>query len=515
MVVSVVPVRRALVSVSDKTGLVPFVTRLVSAGVEIVSSGGTARTLAEAGVPVRSVEDVTGSAEMLGGRVKTLHPRIHAGILADLDSAEHRSDLASHGIEPFQLVVSNLYPFRRTAQAPDASRRDIVEQIDIGGPAMVRAAAKNHAWVGIVTSPAQYDETAAAVESGGLPESLRLTLAKEAFFHTAAYDAAIVNWLEEGGELPHRSVLALERIEVLRYGENPHQLGARYREAHVASWWDGVVQHGGPPPSYLNLFDAAAAWEMAHDLGGAGAAAAVIVKHANPCGAAIGAELADVYQRAFECDQRSAFGGIVALSDIVDLATVERIEGAAQADVVIAPGYADGVVERLAARRRNTRVLEAPPPPTVGRLHHRQISGGWLIQEPYRFVSDEWDVVTARRPTDAEMADARFAWRVCGHTSSNAIVLAKDGTAWGIGAGQQNRVESGAIAVGKAAGRAHGGAFASDAFLPFPDGLDAARAAGVAVVVQPGGAIRDSEVISRADELGLAMLFTAERQFRH
>ncbi|HSJ28600.1 MAG TPA: bifunctional phosphoribosylaminoimidazolecarboxamide formyltransferase/IMP cyclohydrolase [Acidimicrobiia bacterium] len=514
MVVSKVEVRRALVSVSDKEGLVPFAARLVAAGVEIVSSGGTARALADAGLPVTAVEDVTGAPEMLGGRVKTLHPSIHGGILADRGSDEHMADLARHGIAAFQLVVSNLYPFRETVSSPGVSHAEAVEQIDIGGPAMVRAAAKNHAWVGIVTSPDQYDETAAAVESGGLDDALRLRLARQAFFHTASYDAAIVNWLEAGSELPARRVLALERADTLRYGENPHQRGARYREAHVPSWWDSVAQHQGLPLSYLNLFDAAAAWETVHDLARDGATAVVIVKHANPCGASVGSDLAEVYQRAFDCDPRSAFGGIVAFSHPVDAATVSRMEAAAQADVVIAPGYADGVIERLAARRKNTRVLEAPPPDS-SEFHLRQISGSWLLQDDYRFVADDWAVVTRRQPTDVELADARFAWRVCGRTSSNAIVLAKDGTAWGIGAGQQNRVESGSIAVSKAAGRAAGGAMASDAFFPFPDGLDAAREAGVSVVVQPGGALRDDEVIARADELELAMLFTGERQFRH
>ncbi len=511
---STIAVRRALVSVSDKTGLVPFVRRLVAAGVEVVSSGGTAAVLSESGIAVRSVEEVTGSPEMLGGRVKTLHPRIHGGILADLGSDAHRRDLDEHGIEPFQLVVTNLYPFRQTVATPDATRSDIVEQIDIGGPAMIRAAAKNHAWVGIVTSPTQYDETAAAVEAGGLSDELRTRLARAAFFHTASYDAAIVNWLEADDDLPERTVLALERAAVLRYGENPHQRGARYREAHLESWWDAVVQHQGLPLSYLNLFDAAAAWELVHDLAAAERHAVVIVKHANPCGVAVGDDLAETYQRAFDCDPRSAFGGIVALSGLVDAGTVARIEDAAQADVVIAPGYGDGVVARLAAKRRNTRVLEASAPSRL-LLHHRQIGGGWLVQDAYRFVNDEWRTVTRRQPTDREMADARFAWRVCGHTSSNAIVLARDGTAWGIGAGQQNRVEAGEVAVAKAGGRAAGGACASDAFFPFPDGLDAAQAAGVAVVVQPGGAQRDDEVIARADELGLAMVFTGERQFRH
>ena len=514
MAVSRIPVTRALVSVSDKTGLVDFVRRLIAAGVEIVSSGGTARALREGGLAVVDVAAVTGSPEILGGRVKTLHPRIHGGILADVGESSHRADLDAQGIEPFQLVVANLYPFQKTVADPSASESDIIEQIDIGGPAMVRAAAKNHAWVGVVTSPGQYEQVASAVEEGGLDLELRRTLARRAFFHTATYDAAIVEWLERGEDLPERSVLALERADVLRYGENPHQRGARYRQPGMDSWLDRIVQHQGLPLSYLNLFDAAAAWEMAHDLGRSGGAAVVIVKHANPCGAAIGDDLADVYRRAYECDSRSAFGGIVAFSHSVDEATVSQMEEAAQADVVIAPQYADGVVERLAAKRKNTRVLQAPPPEDSD-LHLRQIPGGWLLQDSYRFESAEWQVVTRRQPSEQELADARFAWRVCGYTTSNAIVVARDGTAWGIGAGQQNRVEAGSIAVEKAAGRATGGALASDAFFPFPDGLDAAIAAGVSVVVQPGGAIRDDDVIAAADEAGLAMLFTGERQFRH
>ncbi len=513
---STIEVVRALVSVYDKTGLEEFVRGLHQAGVEIVSSGGTAAAIVRSGVPVELVSEVTSSPEMLGGRVKTLHPRIHGGILADLGEADHRRDLADQGIAPFQLVVSNLYPFQQTAARQDATEADIIEQIDIGGPAMVRAAAKNHAWVAIATSPDQYDEVLAAIRAGGTDLELRRRLARAAFFHTAQYDAAIVNWLETD-RLPERIVVPLERAEVLRYGENPHQEGARYREAGVPAWWDEVLQHEGLPLSYLNLYDAGAAWEMVHDLAGPERRpAVVIVKHANPCGAAVAPDLATAYQLAYECDSRSAFGGIVAFSHAVDAAAVERIEAAAQADVIIAPGYGEGVVERIRGRRKNTRVLEAPAP-TTSPLHLRQVSGGWLVQDRYAFASEpqEWEVVTERKPTPQELADAAFAWRVCGHVTSNAIVLAKDGTAWGIGAGQQNRVESGELAISKANGRAEGGACASDAFFPFPDGVEMAARAGAAVVVQPGGAMRDDAVIQRADELGLAMVFTGERQFRH
>ena len=527
---------RALISVWDKTGVVAFATRLSDLGWEIVSSGGTAAALAEAGVPVLAVEDVTGSPEMLDGRVKTLHPRIHGGILADRSKPAHLASLDEHGIAAIDLVVCNLYPFR-SDPGP--------ELIDIGGPAMVRAAAKNHGddagGVGVVVDPADYEavlaELAASEGSGdaGLSAATRRRLARAAFAHTAAYDAAIVSWLDEpaadeareavrGADgspepaaLPPTVHLALERVDECRYGENPHHLGARYRPVGESTWWDHAYQHSGLALSYLNFFDADAAWRIVHDLGAAeGSSAVVIVKHANPCGAAAGDVLADVYQRAYDCDARSAFGGIVAFNQIVDLDTVERIEAAAQADLIIAPGYEDGVVERLEAKRRNTRVLEAPRPDEAG-LSLRQINGGWLVQSPHTFASapGDWQVVTERRPTEHEMADARFAWRVCGHVMSNAIVLARDRTAWGIGAGQQNRVESGQLAAAKADGRAAGGACASDAFYPFGDGIEAAAAAGVAVVVQPGGALRDDDVIARANDLGLAMLFTGERQFRH
>lgn len=509
--------RRALISVYDKTGVVDLAKGLVALGWEIVSSGGTARTLDEAGVVVTTVEDVTGSPEMLSDRVKTLHPRIHGGLLADLDLPEHRADLEAQGIEPFGLLVSNLYPFRSEPS---------IELIDIGGPAMVRAAAKNHAHVGVVVNPLHYGIVLAELrDSGALSATTRRRLARDAFAHTAAYDAAIVDWFDEvdaraasdAGEapsLPPTINLAIERVQDLRYGENPHQVGARYRQVGTTSWWDEVEQHSGLPLSYLNLYDAAAAWELVHDLGAAPAVA--IIKHANPSGVAVAPTLADAYQRAYECDERSAFGGIVALNQIVDRETVERMVAAAQADVVIAPGYADGVIEALVAKRKNTRLLTAPAP-TSDSLELRQISGGWLVQDAHHFAAprSDWEVVTRAEPTDQQWADAELAWRVCGHVKSNAIVLVKDGTAWGIGAGQQNRVESGEIAAKKAAGRAAGGACASDAFYPFPDGIEAAAEAGVAVVIQPGGAMRDDQVIARADELGLAMIFTGERHFLH
>ena len=502
--------RRALLSVFDKTGVPELAASLHDLGWELVSSGGTARVIADAGVPVTDVADYTGSPIMLGHRVVTLHPKIHGGILADRDDPEHQADLVANDIDPIDLVVANLYPF--TAEPG-------IEMIDIGGPTMVRAAAKNHAHVGVVVDPSEYDGVIAELRAeGSLSDATRRRLARAAFAHTATYDAAIVAWLDgavaEPETLPPTLHLSLERADILRYGENPHQQGARYRETGKSSWWDETTQHAGLAMSYLNLFDAAAAWSLVHAF--VERPAVAIIKHANPCGAAVGSELADTYQRAYECDSRSAFGGIVALNRVMDVATVERLEAAAQADVIIAPGYEDGVIDRIRDKRKSTRILEAPRP-GASALALRAIGGGWLAQTPYVFAADPeaWRVVTERHPTESELADAAFAWRVCGHVSSNAIVLAKDGTAWGIGAGQQNRVEAGQLAAAKADGRAKDGASASDAFYPFPDGIEAAAGAGVSVVIQPGGSVGDEAVIEKANELGLAMVFTGERQFGH
>jgi phosphoribosylaminoimidazolecarboxamide formyltransferase/IMP cyclohydrolase len=501
-------IKRALLSVYDKTGLIELAKGLRDLGVEVVSSGNTSAALEAAGIPVVRVEQVTGSPEMLDGRVKTLHPKIHGGLLADLGNESHRRDLDLHGILPFELVVSNLYPFE---ERPD------IETIDIGGPAMTRAAAKNHAWVTIVTSPDQYGPllTELHANDGTVGPELRRSFAQAAFARTAAYDAAIVQWLQHDELLPEHIVLALERTdETLRYGENPHQQGARYRRAGTASWWDDMVQHGGLALSYLNFYDTDAAWKLVHDLGDGPTCA--IIKHANPCGVAIDSTLASAYQRALECDERSAFGGIVALNRPIDAATAAKMVEGPQADVVIAPGYEAGAIDALRAKRKNTRLLEAPPP-GQDPLDFRQISGGFLIQDAHHFAStrNDWRVVTKVAPTPEQWRDVELAWRICGHVKSNAIVLVKDGQAVGIGAGQQNRVESGQIAAQKAAGRAQGGAAASDAFYPFEDGVEAAAAAGVAVVIQPGGSMRDEKIIERADELGLAMVLTGERHFLH
>ncbi|HJR26196.1 MAG TPA: bifunctional phosphoribosylaminoimidazolecarboxamide formyltransferase/IMP cyclohydrolase [Acidimicrobiales bacterium] len=510
---------RALLSVYDKSGVVELARELRSLGWDLVSSGGTAKALREANLAVTDVAELTGFPAILGHRVVTLHPKVHGGILADRRNPDHQADMVAYGIDPIDLVVSNLYPFGSSTADFEHGATRAEELIDIGGPAMIRAAAKNFKDVGVVTEPTDYGQVVEELKTTGvLSDATKRSLARKAFAHTAAYDASIVEWFDEGDDpLPPTLHLALERVQDLRYGENPHQTGARYREIGSSSWWDDVEQHGGMALSYLNLFDADAAWGLANDLAGTfGRPAVAIIKHANPCGAAIADALPDAYQRAFECDERSAFGGIVALSHPVDDATVERMVAAAQADVVIAPGYGDGVVDALAKKRKNTRLLTARAP-QADRLQIRQLTGSWLVQDAHHFASTraDWRVVTKREPTDAEWADAELAWRLVGWVKSNSIVLVKDGTAWGIGAGQQNRVEAGQIAAAKAAGRAAGGACASDAFYPFPDGIEAAADAGVAVVIQPGGSVKDEDNIARADELGLAMVFTGERHFLH
>ena len=504
---------RALLSVSDKSGLVAFATGLVELGFELVSTGGTAAVLRQAGLTVTKVDAVTGAPEILGGRVKTLHPRVHGGLLARPD-AEHEAELAAHGIERFDLLAVNLYPFRETVARPGVTLDEAMEQVDIGGPAMVRAAAKNHAAVLVVVEPSAYEAVLADLRGGTVPPARRRALARAAFAHTAAYDAAIVRYLDGDEPLPATLHLTLERAEVLRYGENPHQSGARYREAGGNGVWDLAQQHGGMALSYLNLFDADAAWRLAHAFGEA--PTAVIVKHANPCGVASGGTLVEAYARAFEADPKSAFGGVVALNGRVDAALGEAIAARAKADVLIAHGYDPSALERFAAKRKNMRVLSAPPPGAPGQ-QLRRVDGGFLVQGPdlVRLDRDDWQVVTKRQPSEAEWRDLTMAWLVCAATSSNAIVLVEGGVAVGVGAGQQSRVDAAELAAAKAAGRAAGGACASDAFFPFRDGLDVVAGAGVAAVIQPGGSMRDAEVIAAADEHGLTMVFTGERHFRH
>jgi phosphoribosylaminoimidazolecarboxamide formyltransferase/IMP cyclohydrolase len=454
------------------------------------------------------VAELTGVPAILGHRVVTLHPKVHGGLLADRDDPAHAADMAAHDIEPIDLLVANLYPF---------SQQPGIEMIDIGGPAMVRAAAKNHAHVGVVVDPSDYGAALEEIRSDGeLSTATRRRLARTAFAHTAAYDAAIVTWLDAtdpaGPEvLPPSVHLALERTQSLRYGENPHQQGARYRRVGARSWWDDAVQHGGKELSYLNLFDGEAAWKLVQQFD---EPAAVIVKHANPCGVAVADGITVAYERAHACDPVSAFGGIVALNRPVPVALAEAL-APVFTEVVVAPSYDPDALAVLTAKK-NLRVLSAPSP--VGDdLVVRSIDGGLLVQQPDVVAVDRsaWRVVTKVAPTESEWADLVLAWRVCAAVSSNAIVLVKDGQAVGIGAGQQNRVDSARIAAERAAGRAVGGACASDAYFPFRDGLDTAVAAGATAIVQPGGSIRDSEVIDAADEHGVAMVFTGERHFRH
>lgn len=505
---SQVIVERALVSVHDKSGLAEFASRLVGAGVEIVSSGGTARALDDWGIPVTPVEAVTDAPEMLGGRVKTLHPAIHGAILADLGDPGHQADLARRGIAPIQLVVVNLYPFEQTVARLDAGEDEIVEQIDIGGPTMVRAAAKNHAWVGVVTDPAQYDEVAAAVEGGGLDLDLRRRLAARAFYRTASYDAAIVGWLHPG-ELPERLVLPLERQEVLRYGENPHQDGVSYRIPGHPAWWADGEQLQGKPMSFNNHIDAEAAWRLACRFE---EPAVVVVKHTNPCGVAVGESVAETYARAWACDPVSAFGGVVGINRPIDRPTAEEIVSQF-VEVVVTPGVEADAAPVLAAKE-NLRVIVAPPP-ALDDLDLRRLDGGFVAQ-PRDVVGDEvWEVVSQRRPSEEEMRRLRFAWTVAAATKSNAIVIARDMAAVGVGAGDQSRVGAAERALARAGERSSGAVAASDAFFPFPDGLTALTDAGVTAVVEPGGSRRDEEVIAAADEAGAALVFTGTRHFLH
>jgi phosphoribosylaminoimidazolecarboxamide formyltransferase/IMP cyclohydrolase len=505
------PVTRAVVSVSDRTGLEDFARRLHAAGVEIVSSGGTAAALAKAGVPVTLVSSVTGAPEMLGGRVKTLHPRIHGGILADLGSREHLADLEQHGIAPFQLVVVNLYPFEQTVTRPGATPEEVVEQIDVGGPAMVRAAAKNHAWVGVVTSPAQYAQVAEAVEAGGLDLDLRRSLARAAFFTTAAYDAAIVRWLEGAEPLPERMVVALERVASLRYGENPHQEAALYRERGREPWWATTRLLQGKEMSFNNYADAEAARRQ---VGEHLLPACVIVKHTNPCGVAVAPTLEQAFRLAWECDPVSAFGSVVALNRPLDEATARAMVEAGFIEVVVAPEV-DGAAASLLAARANLRVLAVPTTVPATELDLRRVEGGFLAQTPDRVETEGWQVVTSRAPTASEWDDLDLAWKVAAHTKSNAIVVARAGQAVGIGAGDQSRVGAAERAVRQAGDRARGGSAASDAFFPFADGLEVLASAGVTAVVQPGGSRGDEAVIAAAEQRGMALVLTGRRHFRH
>ncbi|HET7482136.1 MAG TPA: bifunctional phosphoribosylaminoimidazolecarboxamide formyltransferase/IMP cyclohydrolase [Actinomycetota bacterium] len=503
--------KRALLSVSDKTGIVELGRRLVDLGFGIVSSGGTASALADAGVPVTKVSDVTGAPEILGGRVKTLHPKIHGGILADRRNQEHVDELERQEIEPFDLVVVNLYPFERTISHPSVTEDDAIEQIDIGGPAMVRAAAKNFHSVAVVVDPTDYGRVLDELSrDGAISLETRRALSRAAFSHTAAYDAAISAYLSKDEPFPAKLVLAGDKIMDLRYGENPHQQAAFYRSAGPRGGVAAAEQLHGKELSYNNILDTDAAWKLVLDLDGP---AAAIIKHSNPCGVAEAPSLAQAYATALDCDRTSAFGGIVALSRPCD---VETATGIAEVftEVVIAPDFDDDALAVL-TQKKNVRLLRAtremPVEPEV-----RRVAGGFLVQSPDPSdTADDAKVVTKAEPTDEQWEDLRFAWVVAKHVKSNAIVLAHDRTAVGVGAGQMSRVESTELAARRAGERAKGTVCASDAFFPFRDGLDAAVAAGAVAIIQPGGSVRDDEVIAAADEHGIPMVFTGRRHFRH
>jgi phosphoribosylaminoimidazolecarboxamide formyltransferase/IMP cyclohydrolase len=512
----VLPVRRALLSVWDKAGLVEFSTGLARAGAELVSSGTTARVLGEAGLPVIPVSQVTGFPEVLEGRVKTLHPHIHAGILADKRKPEHLRTLEEHEIAPFDLVVCGLYPFRETV-ASGASFDDVIEQIDIGGPALIRAAAKNFESVGVVVSPSGYGGIRDELERlGGLSRETRLRLAREAFEHVADYDEAIAAWFagQEHPEqrFPGRLATVLRRQAQLRYGENPHQPAALYAEADGPGALGGAEVLQGKEMSFNNWMDTEAARAAAALFDGQ--AAAVIVKHHNPCGVAVAATLAEAYERALEGDRVSAFGGIVAFTEEVDGKAAEAM-AQVFTEVVVAPGFSQEALE-VFARKSNLRVVRASLPAQDG-LEVRPIDGGALVQEMDRIVETTTDmnVVTSAQPTQEQWEDLLFAWRVAARVKSNAIVLATNLATVGIGAGQMNRVTSVDIAVRHAAARAKGSCLASDAFFPFRDGVDLAIGAGVAAIIQPGGSVRDEEVVQAAEEAAVPMVFTGRRHFRH
>ncbi len=520
-------VRRALLSVSDKAGLLPLAQGLSRLGVELVSTGGTAAALREAGLPVREVSGLTGFPEMMDGRVKTLHPAIHGGLLARRDDPRHLAAAAAHGIPLIDLVVINLYPFE-AAVASGADPSTVIETIDIGGPALLRSAAKNHEAVAVVTDPADYAPLLAELEAQGgtLSAGTRRRLAARAFARTAAYDAAIARWFAEGeaGEgLPAFLGLTLEKALDLRYGENPHQAAALYRAPGAAAGLAGATPVQGKPLSYNNLGDAEAALRLIAEFREARPTVAII-KHANPCGVASSGTLAEAYRAARACDPVSAFGGIVAANRPLDAAAARAITSLFT-ELVLAPG-ADAEARAILAERPGLRLLLLPlPDPAAPGLELRSISGGLLVQARDSLLAAEWRVVTSRAPTEAEWADLRFAWRVVKHVKSNAIVFAKDGATAGIGAGQMSRIDSARIAASKArdaataagwpAPQTVGSAAASDAFFPFPDGLLAIAEAGATAVVQPGGSVRDAEVIAAADAHGLAMVFTGTRHFAH
>ena len=514
------PIKRALVSVYDKTDLLEVARALIDAGAEIVSTGSTAATIAAAGLPVTAIEDVTGFPECLDGRVKTLHPKVHAGLLADLRLESHRAQLAELGIEQFDLLISNLYPFTATV-ASGASPDACIEQIDIGGPAMVRSSAKNHASVAVITSPEQYPQLLEALAAGGFTLRERQALAAEAFVHTATYDVAVASWmgsvvtdLSDGTGFPRWMGGTWEKVAGLRYGENPHQPAALYRTAGVTRGLASAQQLHGKEMSYNNYVDADAARRSAGDFD---EPAVAIIKHANPCGIAIGADIAEAHRKAHACDPISAYGGVIAANRPV---SVEMARQVAEifTEVIIAPGYADGSVEVLAARK-NLRILVVEPPARGG-VESRRIDGGLLVQLSDRVDADHdkavnWKLVAGQPADEDALADLEFAWMAARAVKSNAILLARDRASVGVGMGQVNRVDSCRLAVQRAGDRAPGSVAASDAFFPFADGPEILLTAGVSAIVQPGGSVHDEDVIAAVQAIGATMYFTGARHFYH
>jgi phosphoribosylaminoimidazolecarboxamide formyltransferase / IMP cyclohydrolase len=523
------PLSRALISVSDKTGLIEFATALAKTGVELLSTGGTAKALRAAGLAVRDVAEITGFPEMMDGRVKTLHPMVHGGLLALRDNPDHLAAMDRHKIGAIDLLVVNLYPFEATV-ASGADYDDCIENIDIGGPAMIRAAAKNHAFVGVVVDPEDYADVLAELAAhGGTTLAFRQRLARTAYARTAAYDAAVSSWMAgaQGDVAPRRRAFAGTLKQTMRYGENPHQGAAFYTDGTGRPGVATARQHQGKELSYNNINDTDAAFELVAEFAPGDGPACAIIKHANPCGVARGASLTEAYQKAFDCDRTSAFGGIVALNRALDGGTAEEIVKIFT-EVVIAPG-ADDDARAIFAAKKNLRLLTtgALPDPRMPILAYKQVAGGFLVQDKDtgRVTETDLRVVTRRAPSAAEMADLRFAWTVAKHVKSNAIVYARNGATIGIGAGQMSRVDSSTIAALKAARMgaelglpqtpARGSVVASDAFFPFADGLLAAAEAGATAIIQPGGSMRDDEVIAAADAAGLAMVLTGMRHFRH
>ncbi len=501
----------ALISVYDKTGIADFAKGLIELGWEILASAGTAKALTDAGVDVIDVADYTGTQPILGHRVVTLHPKIHGGILANPADATHAADLETQNIRLIDLVVVNLYPFLQ-----DPSE----ETIDIGGVTLLRAAAKNNSRVGVVASPADYEPVLAELKAGTLSHETRQRLARKAFATASIHDATIINWFDTPTTFPDSIHLVLERAETLKYGENPHQRAARYRIAGLSTagldLWDQIVQLDDNPLSYLNLLDTQAGWDLITRLSQVTAAAlAVVIKHTNPCGVAAGDSPEHAYKLAIDCDPESAFGGVVAISGTIDDKTADAITKGPPADIVIATDFTDTAIGRLKSHRASTRLLRAPAPAQMPPLNLRQIGNSMLIQDSHATSDPKWPHDQQSFANDKSTPDIEFAWVIATAVTSNAIVMVRDQQAVGIAAGQPNRAEAVRLATHKAAGRAKGGVCASDGFFPFPDGVEAAAEAGIKVIIQPGGSIRDDDVIAKANELNIDMILTGRRQFRH